>query len=78
MLYNVCFNHLYLFYIAIGIIYFISVQLYSLFFITALFYCSPKFGKVITLTKGSFVEAIDKEKAGVTVVVHIYEDVSKN
>jgi len=45
--------------------------------LTASFCCSPKFGKVFTLTKGSFIDAIDREKAGVTVIVHIYEDVSQ-
>ncbi|KAL5014167.1 hypothetical protein ScPMuIL_008437 [Solemya velum] len=35
---------------------------------------SRKFGQVVTLTKDRFVEAIDREKPQVTVMVHIYED----
>jgi hypothetical protein len=35
------------------------------------------FGKVMQLKKDGFVEAIDKEKPQVTVVIHLYEDVSK-
>lgn len=34
----------------------------------------PKFGQVINLDKSSFVDAIDKEKSGVKVIVHVYED----
>ena len=30
----------------------------------------------MSLTKANFVHAIDSEKSGVTVLVHIYEDVS--
>ena len=49
------------------------------FFLVFSFDCvvcfSPKFGKVVNLSKDSFVDAIDKEKSGVTVIIHIYEDV---
>nr|KAG5708406.1 hypothetical protein BaRGS_026133 [Batillaria attramentaria] len=34
----------------------------------------PKFGRVVVLTADNFLQEIDKEKAQVTVVVHIYED----
>lgn len=40
------------------------------------FLCSPKFGRVYNLIKSEFVESIDKERASVTVVVHLYENVS--
>lgn len=33
----------------------------------------PKFGKVVTLDAGQFVEAIDNEKPCVTIIVHVYE-----
>ena len=36
----------------------------------------PKFGWVLTLSKDGFLDAIDKEKAGVTVMVLLYEEVS--
>ena len=34
----------------------------------------PKFGSLISLDKKDFIDAIDKEKPGVKIVVHIYED----
>ncbi|ESO85203.1 hypothetical protein LOTGIDRAFT_221428, partial [Lottia gigantea] len=34
----------------------------------------PKFGRVVELTSDSFVEAVDKEKPGVTVIVHLFEN----
>ncbi|XP_050414387.1 phosducin-like protein [Patella vulgata] len=34
----------------------------------------PKFGKVYSLTSDSFIDAVDKEKPQVTVIVHLYED----
>lgn len=34
----------------------------------------PKFGKVIELDKSSFFDAIDKEKSGVKVIVHVFEN----
>jgi len=34
----------------------------------------PKFGKVLNISKDEFVEAIDKEKPTVTVIVHLFED----
>ncbi|XP_045212584.2 phosducin-like protein [Mercenaria mercenaria] len=35
---------------------------------------TPKFGQVISLEKSNFIDAIDKEKQGVKVIVHVYED----
>ena len=35
---------------------------------------TPKFGHVVQLDKSSFVNAIDNEKQGVKVIVHVYED----
>ncbi|XP_060587546.1 phosducin-like protein [Ruditapes philippinarum] len=35
---------------------------------------TPKFGQVIALDKSSFIDAIDKEKQGVKIIVHVYED----
>lgn len=43
-------------------------------FLSVLF--SPRFGQLYSLTKDKFVEALDAEKSTVTVIVHIYEDVS--
>lgn len=37
---------------------------------------SPKFGKVVALTKENFLDNIDKEDPSVKIVVHLYEDVS--
>ncbi|ELU15987.1 hypothetical protein CAPTEDRAFT_171124 [Capitella teleta] len=34
----------------------------------------PQFGKVYNLSKPEFVECIDREKASVTIVIHVYED----
>lgn len=34
----------------------------------------PKFGSLISLGRKDFIDAIDKEKPGVKIVVHIYED----
>ena len=36
----------------------------------------PKFGNLVELTSSDFVEAIDKERPIVTVIVHIYAEVS--
>ena len=44
--------------------------------VVILFCCSPKFGQVVSLNKENFVSSIDQEKPMVTIVVHIYEDVS--
>ncbi|XP_064605623.1 phosducin-like protein [Liolophura sinensis] len=35
----------------------------------------PKFGKLYSLSPGDFSDSIDKEKASVTIIVHLYEDV---
>lgn len=35
---------------------------------------APKFGKVISLERESFIDAIEKEKSGVNVIVHVYEE----
>lgn len=35
---------------------------------------APKFGTVIGLDKSNFIDAIDKEKPGVKIIVHVYED----
>lgn len=41
-----------------------------------IYFNRPKFGKVIPLTSHDFVENIDKEQSQVTVIIHLYEDVS--
>lgn len=38
---------------------------------------APKFGKVMQLDKTSFVDAIDNEKKGVKIIVHVYENNSE-
>lgn len=35
---------------------------------------TPKFGKVISLDKSNFIDAVDKENPGVKIIVHVYED----
>ena len=37
--------------------------------------CRPQFGKVLNLRGHQFIDAIDKEKPIVTIVIHVYEDV---
>ena len=34
----------------------------------------PKFGKVISLSKDDFLDAIDKEQKNVKVIIHLYEE----
>ncbi|KAK3101251.1 hypothetical protein FSP39_002166 [Pinctada imbricata] len=34
----------------------------------------PKFGKLLTLSADSFLEAIDKENKQVVIIIHVYED----
>lgn len=38
------------------------------------FETTPKFGKVISLDKSNFIDALDKEKPGVKVIIHVYEE----
>lgn len=55
--------------------YYRIVKLFNCLFIFYLNHISPKFGKVIALTKENFLDNIDKEDPSVKIVVHIYEDV---
>ncbi len=44
--------------------------------VVLVFVFRPRFGKVYTLSKQEFVDAIDTEKPMVTIIVHLFENVS--